>query len=408
MKKQEYADLIIKNFKELLTKKNSTEWVKTWRNAYTKYRNGTSDRAYTGMNALVLSLLSRNTDKRYYTFNEIVDKGYTLIKGSHGFPIEYWLMYDKAAKKFLSWDRYNQMAKEEKAHCVLMAKYYYVFNAEDIEGVPAFENEEKPADLNAEILGKVAAKMGIQVYQTGNKAYYKPIEDTINVPPLSQFDNKTEWESTLTHELIHATGAKNRLNREIINKYGTCEYALEELTAELSAAILNQSNIDNHMAYLQGWLEACDNQPKAVMTAIRNAMKAVAYIENIVNELPTEEPKAETIETVKTVQPVAIPASEPVKPVKEVLSAKHRHTSVKSQHDNTTLQDFFTLKKVDDNRNQSGLWELYKKENRELILNVTYRTAMKKTFAKKFTEMWGLPVRTMTTAEYENYKGLSA
>ncbi len=48
----------------------------------------------------------------------------------------------------------------------------------------------------------------------------------------------------LLHEMAHSTGHESRLNRPLLNAFGTPEYAKEELNAELTSLFLeNDFNI---------------------------------------------------------------------------------------------------------------------------------------------------------------------
>lgn len=68
----------------------------------------------------------------------------------------------------------------------------------------------------------------------------------------------------LLHEMAHSTGHESRLNRPLLNAFGTPEYAKEELNAELTSLFLeNDFNISiepeseiikDHANYVKSWL----------------------------------------------------------------------------------------------------------------------------------------------------------
>lgn len=61
------------------------------------------------------------------------------------------------------------------------------------------------------------------------------------MPKLETFVNSERYYGTLFHELVHATGHGERLNRkELLEQKGpqTRDYAIEELTAEMGASYL--------------------------------------------------------------------------------------------------------------------------------------------------------------------------
>lgn len=74
-----------------------------------------------------------------------------------------------------------------------------------------------------------------------NKAYYHPVFDYINMPPIELFRTSELYHSVLHHELIHFSGHPNRLNRFEGNEISAFNsiYSKEELTAEIGAAFLN-------------------------------------------------------------------------------------------------------------------------------------------------------------------------
>lgn len=117
-----------------------------------------------------------------------------------------------------------------------------------------------------------------------DSAYFIPDCDKVNVPPMEQFDSAEEYYSTLFHELVHSTGSKSRLNREIGGKFGSKSYAREELVAEIGSAILcsmlniSEKTFDNSSAYIQGWLKALENDTHLILYASAKAEKAVQMI----------------------------------------------------------------------------------------------------------------------------------
>jgi antirestriction protein ArdC len=72
----------------------------------------------------------------------------------------------------------------------------------------------------------------------GDKAFYVPAKDYIQMPPMSAFENVSSYYATIFHELGHLTGHENRLDRNLTTRFGTEAYAAEELVAELTSAFL--------------------------------------------------------------------------------------------------------------------------------------------------------------------------
>jgi antirestriction protein ArdC len=58
------------------------------------------------------------------------------------------------------------------------------------------------------------------------------------MPAFADFKNRDCYAATLLHELSHWTGHETRLACNLRNRFGSQEYAAEELVAELSSAFL--------------------------------------------------------------------------------------------------------------------------------------------------------------------------
>lgn len=165
---------------------------------------------------------------------------------------------------------------------------YAVFNADQIEGLPqlfttAVEGERIGSPICSELAAaftKVPARLVLS-----NRAFYRPSTDTVHMPPLSAFRTPTHYYSTLAHELAHWTSHPSRLNRDFASRrYGDASYALEELTAELTAAIVGAvlclpvDHIEDHSSYIASWLEVLSDDPSAFVTAAGKAQVAADYL----------------------------------------------------------------------------------------------------------------------------------
>lgn len=125
-----------------------------------------------------------------------------------------------------------------------------------------------------------------KIFYGSSKAYYAPLADEVHVPERSQFGkNMAEYYSTVFHETGHSTGAAKRLNREVLNMFGTEKYAYEELVAELTAAMLTAAcgietdgTMRNSTAYLQSWKATAEKDSHLLERACSMAEKAFCYI----------------------------------------------------------------------------------------------------------------------------------
>jgi antirestriction protein ArdC len=108
------------------------------------------------------------------------------------------------------------------------------------------------------------------------------LTDTISLPTKTSFKDEASYYATALHEIIHWTGHNSRLNRLTATKFGSSEYAEEELVAELGAAFLcSELGIDGqtqHPEYIKSWLKTLKNDKRFIFKASKAASEAVAYL----------------------------------------------------------------------------------------------------------------------------------
>ena len=289
------AELFIKSLEE-----NQLDWKKNWTAINETPKNASTGAVYKGINRFYLSFLCSAkgwNDQRFATFKQIQDEGWRLKKGSKGVKVEYWMPYDYETKKVISWDKVSSLEDEKLG---LVAKYYTVFNANDIEGIPPLPEPEK-RDIQADkILDTICKNMGIEILNDGNgRAFYRVEEDKIHLPEKEYFHSDYAYNSVALHELGHATGAEHRLNRNIKNIFGSEDYAFEELVAEITSTFMSKDlascmepyEMDNHKAYIQGWISRIKEKPDILIMAIKEANKAADYLEHAAELISEQELK---------------------------------------------------------------------------------------------------------------------
>lgn len=137
-------------------------------------------------------------------------------------------------------------------------------------------------------------------------------EDKVHLPLPSAFDSNYDYNSTALHELGHATGAANRLNRDMGGGFGGEEYAKEELVAEITSAFMGvylgdnseatDNDLNNHKAYVQSWISSIKEKPDVLFNAIKQAEVATQYMEEkgeLIKEKEKESAKIESLEEIK-------------------------------------------------------------------------------------------------------------
>ncbi len=288
MKAKEYREKIAEAFLESL-EDEPKQWQKKWKGLGRKPVNAVTGKPYKGINRLWLNYWQSTmgyADPRWCTFNQAQKQNWHIMKGSKGTQIEYWMPYDTESKKALTWKEYNRLQDRENIR--LRAKYFTVFHASQIEGMPELEIMQKKDIHVADIITTISENMGVEIlHDGGDEAYYSTLEDKIHMPDPGCFENEYAFHSTTMHELSHATGHSSRLNRYLDGGFGDEYYAYEELVAEISSCFmsedlpmeLDEEHFDNHIAYLQSWISGIRRKPEVLMKAIKDAERAADYLE---------------------------------------------------------------------------------------------------------------------------------
>jgi antirestriction protein ArdC len=243
---------------------------------------------YSGIN--VVMLWSEAVDRGYsapiwMTFRQAGELGGHVRKGEHGSSVVYASTFKKSEQ--------DAETGEDIERDIPFMKGYTVFNVEQIEGLPdhyyataaapALSAEERIAELEA-----FFAHTGAQVRHGGNRAYYAPGPDHIQMPHFEFFEDRESYYSTLGHETTHWTRHASRLDRDFGRKrYGDEGYAMEELVAELGSAFLSadlgltpEVRAD-HAAYIGSWIKVLKNDKRAVFTAAAHAQKATNFLHDL-------------------------------------------------------------------------------------------------------------------------------
>lgn len=122
----------------------------------------------------------------------------------------------------------------------------------------------------------------------GNRAFYAPARDLIQLPPRETFRDAESYVATRAHETIHWTAHPSRLARELGKRFGDNAYAAEELIAEMGSAFLcadlgiTPEPRDDHAAYLAHWLQVLKKDSHAIFTAASQAQRAADYLHQLV------------------------------------------------------------------------------------------------------------------------------
>ena len=290
---------LIKMYLEAL-RENQIPWRERWYSDLNK--NGVTNTEYRGVNQLILSYVAykeKYEDNRWLTYKQIKENNYkiTNAKGK-GVPIEFWSVYDIKNKIRLDFSTYEKIIEkipERKKDFKVFCNTTYVFNASLIEGIKPNEKNNRNTIPTNIYFKRLISKLHIEYIEEGNKAYYIPSKDTIVLPPSSKFFDKYSYYATQLHELSHATGHSNRLNRNL-NIQNKKDHAREELIAEISSSFLmqklnvkvNEDDYNNHKSYIQSWIQLLENKSNELFKAIGEANKICDYLDSKVKNKEKE------------------------------------------------------------------------------------------------------------------------
>ena len=293
------ANQILEQFaKEVIDsmKKNNGRWEKMFGENINAF-NSTPNNRYRGINQLMLSFTSENKEyknniwasyKQWQSLNAQVNKGEkgtgivfykpaVYVSKKTGNPVPAGTILD------------NKTAK--KSRSVLRSST--VFNVSQVDltnseyKIPVRKNSKQ---YSIKEIDSFITSTAIEIKnEDNNSCYYVPSKDYINMTPKEFFkdtkdsDATINYYSVLFHELTHATGHKNRLDRK--NKFDDHKksYAFEELIAETGSILfgkhfkIEKTVRPNHAQYLNSWIKALQNDYNFLTSAIAQASRAFEY-----------------------------------------------------------------------------------------------------------------------------------
>jgi len=262
-------------------------WVQPWTSSKQSCPlglpvNGLTRRSYSGINILLLwSALEEHgfASPYWLTFKQCVAMGGSVRKGEHGTHVYF-------ADKFVP-QKEQQRANDEGTDpsAIHFLKRYTVFNAEQCEGLPVglFGTNEprQPCEIVPEAEALIAST-GADFRIGGDQAFYVPSEDFIRIPNQTAYTEQINYYRTAFHELGHWTGHKTRLDRNLTTKFGSVDYAREELVAEMATAFVCASlgivPTVRHADYIGNWLQVLKEDARAIVKAASLASKACDFI----------------------------------------------------------------------------------------------------------------------------------
>lgn len=253
-------------------------WQKPWGGVRSGAFNRISKRPYSLKNQLLLE-----HPGEYCSFQQWKSLGGHIKKGAKSEFVVFWKIIDVEEK--------NDKGEIEKKKLPLL-RYYNVFHISQVDGVEPLKEklntEIEPIEEADRIIKEYVDREHITFKECiSDKAFYRPMTDTVVVPLKEQYKNINSFYQVAFHEITHSTGAQKRLDRDIkeLAPFGSEIYSKEELVAELGSAFLinhlgieTEGTFQNSASYIESWLQVLRNDNKFIVSASSKAEKAVNYI----------------------------------------------------------------------------------------------------------------------------------
>jgi antirestriction protein ArdC len=225
---------------------------------------------------------------RFLTFKQALESGGNVRKGEHGTKVY-----------FVKQLRVRDQGADDSSgtRLIPMMREYTVFNVDQCENLPDGINTGKPIrvrnpDTRDELADEFLHSTGADIREGHGEAFYVLSRDFISMPAFAGFKSADHFYNVAFHELTHWSGRKSRLDRDLKNRFGSRNYAAEELIAELGAAFLcAEFGFDGDVrsaGYIASWIELLKADKRAFFTACSHASKAADYLRGLALAEPAE------------------------------------------------------------------------------------------------------------------------
>jgi antirestriction protein ArdC len=262
-------------------------WVQPWGTSAVQAplampKNAATERRYSGINVLILwgAVIQHGfPGQSWLTFRQALSLGGNVRKGERGTTVVF-------ADRFVpDQERARARVQGDEPNSIPFLKRFTVFNVAQCDGLAGDLVTVPPPVRDGLILPKVEALIrasGADLRLGGDKAFYSPALDYIQVPRPDAYFEPINWHRTALHELGHWSGAATRLGRDLSGSYGSKSYAREELVAEMTAAFtcatLGITPTVRHADYIGSWLEVLREDDRAIVRAASAASKAAEFL----------------------------------------------------------------------------------------------------------------------------------
>jgi antirestriction protein ArdC len=262
-------------------------WRRPWRMSKNSGRpaNVVSKRAYSGVNPILLYIAAIRhglQSKWWATYQQWAALGCQVKKRPDGIESGQWgtgIVFFKPIRKTVV----NDETGEEQEERFGVLRTYTVFNADQVSGAERFQVIEEPGVGNTEPDYRPAAELiaatGADIRHGGERAFYSPDGDYIQLPNRERFGSLGCYYCTALHELSHWSEPRQHYDREQLG------YAMCELVAEIASCftaseigIPHGEGLENHAAYVKSWLDQMKGDASFIFKASRMASATTDFL----------------------------------------------------------------------------------------------------------------------------------
>ena len=244
--------------------------------------NAVTGRHYHGVNVLTLAMHPapfETGDPRWCTYQQAQSKGWQVRKGERGTTVFLCKPLE------VDNDKRADDPSRPATKTINLLRAFTVFHARQLDSIPPYARptpEEAPWTM-PEAAQIILDNHGVPVRTGGDRAFYSPQFDFIQMPPYGAFKDQSSVAAVVMHEASHSTGHPSRLNRDQSGRFGSVLYAMEELVAELSSYMVNSTlglptDTQNHSAYLGHWAARMKEDNRVIFRAASEAQRSASYL----------------------------------------------------------------------------------------------------------------------------------
>ena len=229
------------------------------------------------------------------TLKQIKDAGGELLEKHKEWgsatQVMLWQPYQKetTAKR----NSANYKKGDKKVVDSVFMKFFWVYNMDQTTLADKYKGEVGEGAGNKANVESYVANTKAIINHGGDRCFYKPDADYIQMVEKSQFNSTNNstatqnYYSVLLHELTHWTGHKSRVNRDLSGTFGDDSYAFEELIAEMGAAVqccmlgVTSKPKKESAQYIDSWKNKIKEEPDTIIKVMSAVNKAVSYLDKL-------------------------------------------------------------------------------------------------------------------------------